>query len=164
MLLLVGYAQWGYDVQFIIRQWQMKEAAQEAWIATLPDKAFLRVSLAEIDAHGKWEEAGRECWYKGHLYDIIRQRKAGDTTWLFCLDDDNEERLIQQSDAVTKANLDHPDKRGAHSLTLSIGDLVCETPHWRILPPPGRTREEHHVRLDPLPVRYTEILLPPPRG
>jgi hypothetical protein len=162
--LLVGYAQWGYDLQVIIRQWQMKEAAQEAWIATLPDKAFLRLSLADIDAHGKWEEAGRECWYKGHLYDIIRQRREGDTVWLFCLDDDNEERLIRQSDAVTRANLDHPDKRSTHSLTLSIGDLVCETAHWRILPPPAGARHYRYGHCERLPHHYTEILIPPPRG
>lgn len=165
LLLLVGYTQWGYELQFAIRQWQMKEAAQEAWIASLPDKAFLRVSLAEINVHGKWEEAGRECWYKGHLYDIIRQRRDGDTTWLFCLDDDNEERLIRQSGELTKASLDHPDKRTGHSLTLSVsGDLVCENPHWRILPPPVSLRAYSSGGCAQLPHRYTEILIPPPRG
>lgn len=164
LLLLIGYTQWGYDVRFIVRQWQLKEAAREAWIASLPDKAFLRVALAEIDAHGKWEEAGRECWYKGHLYDIIRQRKEGNTTWLFCLDDENEERLIRRSGEVTKAGLDHPDQRAGHSFSLSIGDWVCEMPHWRILPLP-ECRRSYSVRGgECLPHCYPDILLPPPKA
>ncbi|HXB06503.1 MAG TPA: hypothetical protein VNW04_05300 [Puia sp.] len=164
LLLLIGYTQWGYDVQFIIRQWQMKEAARETWIASLPDEAFLRVSLAEIATHGKWEVAGKECWYQGHLFDIIRERSAGDSTWLFCLDDDNEERLIRQSGEVTRANLDHPDKQTNHSLSFAIGDLVCETAHWRILPLPAAPRNYCAGACERLPNRYTEIQAPPPKG
>ncbi|HEY4109461.1 hypothetical protein [Puia sp.] len=164
LLLIIGYTQWGYYSQFIILQWRMKEAAREAWVASLPDDAFLRVSLAEINAHGRWEEAGKECWYKEHLYDIIRQRNAGDTTWLFCLDDDNEEKLIRQSGEVTRANLDHPDKRAGHSLSISTGDLVCETVLWRI--PSVAPDLPHYISggCEQLPIRYSEILLPPPRA
>ena len=164
LLLLIGYTQWGYDVHFIIRQWQLKEAAREAWIGALPDKAFLRVALAEIDAHGKWEEAGRECWYKGHLYDIIRQRKEKDTTWLFCLDDQNEERLIQASGEVTKAGLDHPDKRTGHSFSLSVGDWVCESVAWRIRPVTPFISRQYVHGCERLPHCYPDILLPPPKA
>jgi hypothetical protein len=137
---------------------QLKEAAREAWIASLPDKAFLRVSLAEIEHSGKFQDGGRECWYRGHLYDIIRQRREGDTTWFFCLDDKNEERLIQRSDAATKTSLDH------HSLTLCLGDLVCESPHWRILPPPASGRLYLSGSDESLPAWHDEILIPPPRA
>ena len=164
LLLLIGYTQWGYDIQFIVLQWQMKEAAREAWIAGLPDRSFLRVSLAEIEAHGKWEETGKECWYQGHLYDVIRQRKEGSCTWLFCMDDDKEERLIRQSDQVTRANLDHPDKRSAHSLAFSIGDWVCEDPVWEIAAIFPAERQFVCGSVKQLPVCYTEILIPPPKG
>lgn len=161
---MIGYTQWGYQLQFIIQQWQIREAVREAWIASLPDRAFLRVSLAEIEAHGKLQEAGRECWYRGHLYDIIRQRTEGETTWLFCLDDQSEERLIQRSDELIKANLDHPDKRAAHSLTLSFGDLICETLNWRVPTPPFLQRNYISGGSERLPYRSTEILIPPPRA
>jgi hypothetical protein len=164
LLLLIGYTQWGYDVQFIIRQWRLREDAREAWIAALPDKSFLRVTRAEIDDHGKWEDGGRECWYKGHLYDVIRQRQEGGATWLFCLDDDNEERLIQGAGEVTRAGLDHPDQRAGHSFSLSIGDWVCEVPHWRIRPVPMFRRSFCSGGFERLPYCYSEILLPPPKA
>jgi hypothetical protein len=164
LLILIGYSQWGHDLQFIIRQWQMKEAAREAWIASLPDRSFLRISSAEIDAHGKWEDGGRECWYQGHLYDIIRQHKTAGTTWLFLLDDDNEERLIRQSGECTKANLDHPDKQSARPLSSAIGDLVCEAAHWRIPPPPVSPRRYSFHGTDPLPAADADIVSPPPKG
>jgi hypothetical protein len=164
LLLLTGYAQWGYDVQFIIRQWQMKEAAQEAWIKAQPDASFTKVTRMEIETHGKWEEAGRECWYAGHLYDVIRERISGNTTWLFLLDDANEERLIRHAGKTTKTGLDHPDKRSGHSLLITIGDQVCETLHWRILPLPVLSRQFAADRYQALPSRYNEILGPPPKG
>jgi hypothetical protein len=158
LFLLMGYTQWGYPLQSIIQQMQIKEAAREAWIASLPDKSFERISLADIGAHGRLQDGGRECWYRGRLYDIIRKRKEGSTTWLFCLNDRNEEQLIHRSDAATKTNLDH------HSLTVSFADLVCETPHWRILPPRVNARVYFFCSDRSLPVCFDEILIPPPRA
>jgi hypothetical protein len=163
-LLIIGYTHWGYDGQFIIAQWKMKEAARESCIASLPDKAFLRLSLTDIESQGKWEDGGRECWYKGHLYDVIRQSRSGDTTWLFCLDDDNEERLIRQSGELTKASQEHSDKQSGHTLSLSIGDLACDAPSWKILPPEQVPLHHWCGTTTSLPVRYTEIVLPPPKG
>ncbi|HXO74450.1 MAG TPA: hypothetical protein VN824_04450, partial [Puia sp.] len=105
-MLLLLYTQLGYYGQFLILQWQMKEAAREASLVALPDTAFFRVSLADVNARGKWEEAGRECWINDHLYDVIRQKTIDGRTWLFCLDDDNEERLIRGSGEFAHAGHD----------------------------------------------------------
>jgi len=168
LLLLLFYTQWGHYAQFVLLQWRMREAARETWVAALPDTAFLRVSLADMNAGGKWEEAGKECWYKGHLYDVIRTKTGKGTTILFCMDDEREERLIRQSGEVTRANQgqdqDHGNPKTGHSLPFSIGDLVCEGADWYIRPIPNLPRRYATGGYNCLPTLYTEIVLPPPKG
>jgi hypothetical protein len=141
----------------------MKEAAREARVSALPDAVLLRVSLAEMKASGQWEEEGKECWYKGHLYDVIRQRTVGGTTWLYCLDDEREERLIQGSVDVTRANQDQPAKQTGHTIAISICDLICETPRWNIRPLPAATRRYSLMEKRRLTSRYARVVIPPPK-
>ena len=158
------YTQLGYFGQFIVLQLQAKEAAREAWIAGLPDSAFVKLRLAAVNATGKWEEPGKECWYKGHLYDVTRQVGAGNATILLCMDDEREERLIHQSEEVTRANQDHPDKKTGHTLSLAIGDIVCERTEVCTHSEGGVTHPWPPSRSWRLPTRYSEILLPPPKA
>jgi len=164
ILLILFYTQLGYYGQFLFLQWRMKEAAREAWIAALPDAALFRVRLLDVNAQGKWEEAGRECWYKDHLYDVVRQKAIGGTVWLFCMDDEGEARLIRQSGGFTRASQDQPDKKSSHHLSLRIGDLVFDAIHLRV----GRLSPYRPVyccyAINPLPTRYTEITVPPPKA
>ena len=124
MLLVLFYTQLGYYGQFMILQWQMKEAAREAWLATVPDARLYRISLADVDASGRWEEEGRECWFRDHLYDVIRREKIAGKIYVFCLDDEREAQLIRQSGEVTRANLDHPGKKDTHPSLLKTGDML----------------------------------------
>lgn len=163
MFLPLFYTQLGYYGQFIWRQWQIREAAREARLAALPDAAFVRLDQAAIDAAGTWEERGKEFRFNEHLFDVIRSRTTGDTTWLFCLDDENEERLDRQSDQVIRSNQDHPDKRTGHVLCLSIGDIICDQSQW-MLAAPGLTLRQYTVAGDALiPGRYLSIAGPPPK-
>jgi len=162
MLLLLFYTQMGYYGQFLLQQWRLKEAAREAWIAALPDAAFFRVSLADVDSYGKWEEAGRECWYNGHLYDVIKKSADGDATWLYCLDDDNEERLIRQSGEFAHQGHTQSDKRSMPS--FRIADLIVDQPHFVIAQPVECRYCWSSLTGDRLPFCYQEIVVPPPKG
>jgi hypothetical protein len=164
LFLPLAYTQLGYYGQFIWLQWRMKEAACEARIAALPDMAFIRLPLAVVEASGKWEEEGKEFRFKDHLFDVIRSRTMRDTTWLFCLDDENEERLDRQSEEIIRTNQEHPDKKAGHSLSLSLIDMVCERPGWAVNTPGGILR--HHCVHDSrgLPGLYPEIAGPPPKA
>ena len=156
LLLLLFYTQMGYYGQFLLQQWRLKEAAREAWIAVLPDAAFFRVSQAEVDAHGEWEEAGRECWYKGHLYDVIRQRSG----WLYCLDDEKEERLIHRSGEY--AHESHGNKKTLPS--FGIADTIIDEPRF-ILPQPVMCGHSWSVLISGrLPFYCRDIIVPPPKG
>lgn len=164
LFLPVLYTQLGYFGQFIWRQWQMKEAAREARLRALPDNAFVRIDQAEIDAAGTWEERGKECRYHGHMYDVMRSRTIGGITWLFCLDDENEERLDRQSDQVIRCNQDQPDKKTGHSFSFSIGDIICERPHWTLTAPGLILSNYANGNDQPLPVLFPEIAGPPPKA
>ena len=163
MLLILFYTQLGYYGQFMILQWRMKEAAREAWLTTIPDAQLYRISLADINATGRWEEEGRECWFRGHLYDVIRRATIDGTVYLFCLDDVREAQLIHQSVEVTRANQDHPGKKGTHPYLWKLGDILPAEEAAHSNPPvpirqPDPTSPQHR-----LPTRYADISVPPPK-
>jgi hypothetical protein len=161
---LLFYTQLGYYGQFLLLQWQIKAAAREAWIAALPDAALTRISPADIDSHGKWEEDGRECWLNDHLYDVIRRKTIDGKIWLFCLDDENEEHLIRRSGEFAHTGNAQPDKRTTHLLSIRIGEAVFDTITLRIGRPYRFRMAWCGPPANPLPTRYTEITVPPPKA
>lgn len=164
MFLPLLYTTLGYYGQFIVLQWQAREAAREAWISALPDAAFVRIDEAAVDAGGRWEERGKEFSFKDHMYDVIRTRRADGKTWLICLDDENEARLDRQSEVVTRANQEHPDKKTGHTLCISVGDLFCERAEWMVSTPSCILRCYSLFAFHALPGRFREIAGPPPKG
>ena len=164
MLLPLFYTQVGYYGQFIWLQWRIKVSAREAWIAALPDAAFVRIDKAVVDANGNWEDRGKECSLNGHMYDVIRSGTIGGVTWLFCVDDENEERLDRQSGQVFRTDQEHPDKKTAHSLSLSLADILCERPGWSVPAPASALRQYIVVITQPLVSHYPENAGPPPKA
>ena len=164
LLLPLLYTQVGYFGQFIVERWRIQEAAREAWLATLPDSAFVRLDEAAVNATGKWEEMGKECWYGGHLYDVIRTCTRNKATTLFCLDDEREEGLIRDEGAVTRANLDHPDKKTPHSPVKGIGDIFCAAPACAAAAIAECKKEYPRPRAYLLSLQYSEIIGPPPKA
>lgn len=142
----------------------MKEAAREAWIAALPDAALFRVRLAEVNAEGKWEEAGRECWYKDHLYDVVRQMTIAGTVWLLCMDDEGEARLIRKSGGFTRASQDQSGNKSNHAPSMRIAEVICEAVGLRIHRPAPVQSVYCGYSIHPLPTCFSEISVPPPKG
>jgi len=164
ILAILFYVQMGYLGQVVIRQWILKEEAREAWIAALPDRYFFRVRLAAVDAAGHWTEAGRECWYGNHLYDVIRRKTEGGIVWLYCMDDEREANLILRSGEIAHASHDHPDKKTGHSLSLRIVDWLAEMVSLRMGWSPTHPIFYYGFRVRSLPVGYMEIAVPPPKA
>lgn len=163
VLAVLVYSQLGYFGQFVIQQWILKEDAREAWVAALPDHCFFRVRLSEVEAAGHWTEAGRECWYNNHLYDVIRRKPESGTVWLYCMDDEREANLIQMSGEFTRDNLDNPGKKTNHSLSLRVGDWLAETNSFRIDRPEVPVGRHYGERPRFLSVGWKETFVPPPK-
>lgn len=163
ILSILFYSQLGYYGQFVVQQWVLKEEAREAWIAALPDRCFFRVRQADVNAAGRWEEEGKECWYNHHLYDVIHRKNESGVVWLYCMDDEREARLIRQSAEVTHANYDHPDKGANHSLSLKIGDWLVGTTSLEVYRPLVPVKHYYGYPPQSLSLGFTEIVVPPPK-
>jgi len=163
ILAILLYTQLGYYGRFVIQQWLLKQEAREAWIAALPDRSFFRVRLADVDAEGHWEEEGKECWYNGHLYDVIRQKTENGVVWLCCMDDEREAKLIRQSGEITHTNNDFPDKRDNHSFSMRMGDWLAGVLLIRVERPVVPAKDHFGYWSPLLSAGFGEIALPPPK-
>ena len=77
----------------------------------MPDDRLYRIALDDLNASGRWQDEGRECWFKGHLYDVVRQKAVSGRTYAFCMDDEKEAALIERTGAMTGTNLDLDQRR-----------------------------------------------------
>src|SRR5882757_5128062 len=123
-LIILFHTQMGYYGQFLIQRWQLRREARAAWIASLPDSGFEAISLEEVNTSGKWEEEGEEFSFRDQMYDVIRQRKIEGKTWLYCLDDERESQLVQQSNNITALNQDMPGKKDLRLSFLKMSDTL----------------------------------------
>jgi hypothetical protein len=163
ILVILFYTQLGYFGQFVIQQRILKEEARESWIAALPDRCFFRVQQAAVDTAGHWTEAGRECWYNNHLYDVIRRKIEDGIVWLYCMDDEREANLIRKSGEVTHDNQDNPEKKTNHPLSPRIGDWLAEMLSFHVDRPLSLVDRHYGDRSPRLAAGCPETFAPPPK-
>lgn len=164
-LLILFHTQIGYYGQFLIRRWQLRREARAAWIASLPDSRFEAISLEEVNTSGKWEEAGEEFSLRDQMYDVIRQRKIKGKIWLYCLDDERESQLVQQSNNITALNQDMPGKKDLRLSFLKMSDiLVPRSQDLLALTLLPCLRSLPTLAAPLLPFHVSEIPVPPPRS
>jgi hypothetical protein len=154
-LLVYFYIQIGYFWQFLVCQQVLRERAREAWMSTLPDAQFSRLSLDDVNAAGRWQDGDKECWYKEHLYDVIRQRTIRGKTYLFCMDDQREARLIKKT-GETKPAPGFPGKVNVVLLT-SFADNSLSFPV-------SIDNRGGSLPCNALARQYREVVFPPPRA
>lgn len=87
----------GYSPVFKIEQWLMHHK-MEAIIEQFVDNDHLeRISISpENQQKLKWAREGKEFWYEGKLYDIVRSETKDGVTHYYCIDDTNETHLVYQ--------------------------------------------------------------------
>lgn len=164
-LIILFHTQIGYYGQFLILRWQLRREARAAWLASLPDSRFEAISLEEVNTSGKWEEAGEEFSLRDQLYDVIRQRNVDGKTWLYCLDDERESRLIQQSNNITALNQDTPGKKDLRLSFLKMSDtLLPRSQDLLTLTGLPRSQNLPTLAVSLLPFHVSEIPVPPPRA
>ena len=100
LLLLFAYNIAGLYVTFKVLQMEAKEEAVRQIAANLPEEdldVIVIDSSALNDGSSKiiWKEEGKEFRFEDKLYDVVRIKYSNGKAHLICLNDVNEENIIQ---------------------------------------------------------------------
>jgi len=117
----------GYFIVFTLQQFSVREEMELYIKKNMADKELERVVVSNTDIAGgssdfRFKDDNNEFVYKGKLYDIVRQKTDGVNTIFYCINDNNEERLIEGLSQHIQRNTDQnlPAKNNALNLVNNI--------------------------------------------
>lgn len=102
-LFLYAYNIAGYVVLFSLLQYRTRSEIKAMLKARVPEDqlttfAFQTASFARNERSLQWVD-DHEFRLEGKLYDVVRSFARGDTTYLVCINDVQEERLFEHLDS-----------------------------------------------------------------
>jgi hypothetical protein len=87
----------GYFPVFKIEQWQIHHKIEALIEQSFSNQSLQIISIATENQHElTWERVNKEFWYKGQLFDIVRQVKTNGIIHYYCIQDTCETLLTYQ--------------------------------------------------------------------
>lgn len=99
-LLQIG----SYFPVFKIKQWAIRKDIELIIKKNVNNKDLKLISIP-TNYPLKWEREGREFWFEGNLYDIIRSEIKDSTTHYYCLNDAKETELTNDYAGIIQKQL-----------------------------------------------------------
>jgi len=123
LLLILFTSQVGYYFIYTIHQHIIKEEVEKELLAHIPESSLEVIINEQVADKIVWEEENKEFSLDGILYDISRVEKKEGKTFLYCINDKKEKRLLD--DLAKAVNKDHNNKQGTNNIKSLLLDLVC---------------------------------------
>jgi len=125
-LLLLFINQLGYYCIHIFKQYQLKEQVKQELLASLPLFFLEKIDATANKNHLQWEEAGKEFYLNGQLYDVAKIEEQAGRVYLYCINDKKEEQLLTDLSKQIKAGHDAASNNTGkgHEIKLRLPDLV----------------------------------------
>lgn len=143
----------------------MREEMLEKIIKKLPDKDLTIISITRSNSQSfKWTDKNEEFRFEGKLYDLVRVRKAVDTTFFYCINDTQEEKLIANLDEHLQRETDNQlpqNKKINNNLEKLIKDYIRHNYLFLILN--NELEFRYYSFCDTLTCFYPDIATPPPK-
>ncbi len=96
-------------------QFSQKAAIKENIISQLKDEELKIISLAENYKNIYWEEEGKEFFFNGEMFDVVKRKEINGKEFLYCINDKKEKVLIDNYNLITKHN-SSSDKKGGNNI------------------------------------------------
>lgn len=129
-------------------------------LARIPDSSLEVIVAEELGDKILWQEENKEFSIDGVLYDVVRIKRSEGKTFLYCINDKQEKKLLD--DLAKAVNENHGNKQEKNSLKSLLADLIS-------------MNDEEHSTIFSVPLTYSrfnvtlvssfeEINSPPPKA
>ena len=89
----------GYFIAFKVAQYEIKSETRSYIRSNININELIAITINKADLTSvKWEESGREMFYKNELYDIVNSTEVATTITYYCLNDKKEKSLFANLD------------------------------------------------------------------
>lgn len=163
LLFLLFSSQVGYYFIYAYRQYELRETMWFEQLQQAPESALETIDLSANLDHIQWEEAGREFYLHGQLYDVAYIKSFNGKTVIYCLNDNKEEIFRSGLSKLVGGKSNQNDNNGQHHIAykFQLSDCIIATDNNDILANTA-ARQQQPVYADVLPVGFTTISTPPP--
>ncbi len=97
----------GFFPLFKFKQWDIRRKIELAIKEKVFNEPLEKISIPSKNVKSlKWEREGKEFWFEGSLYDIVRSEIQGDTTHYYCINDTHETKLNHEYQAFIHKDVD----------------------------------------------------------
>ncbi len=160
LLTLVFFSQLGYHFIYSVKLIMVRKEQKWKILSTIDDAELEKV---ELNAQIKWKEEGREFYFQGQLYDVVKKKNLNGKTVYFVLNDRNEEELLAKHAHTTKKQTgNQADKKIAAQIFQQV--CILDEPITATILYIKNSATRFPVRLDMHGENHRKILIPPPQG
>ena len=104
MLVMLAFSQIGYYFIMHHEQQEQKEYIKELLQKNLADEVMTIIDFTANKEKIYWEEEGKEFFYEGEMYDLVKTKNENEKIFFYCINDTKEKELINNYNTVTKNN------------------------------------------------------------
>lgn len=168
LLLIVVLSQFGYYCFYAYQIYCAKQLAKEQLFNQIPDEALTGIRLND-NKQIYWEEEGKELSFKGQMYDVVREKVRNGNTYLLCVSDEREDKLLTELSDLIKVNTDaNSNNTGKHHLDLKfqLNDIIFSK-HSNFSQEKSIvyiTTPQFYDYTSPLNLTYKKVHCPPPKA
>ena len=161
LLFLALTSQLGTYVIYVVQQEINKENIAQQMARQLPEANLVKIKNSQ---EIKWEEAGKEFYYGGTFYDVVKTEKINGVTWYFCINDKMQTKLYNQYAKTIQSETTHlpNQKETKRHLKFSLSYFLVDS--YLILTfKDNKSSTPEFVYQDKLSSTFGTLLVPPPQ-
>lgn len=160
LIFILFYSIIGFYLNFEIEKSQIKEEIKEKIIQHLPEKLLTLIKISSGDKERiTWTEEGKEFRYHKNMFDVVKIKTKGDTTYYYCFNDEKESKLFVNLDKLVKEQTDNSQSR-TNQKKQDITYFFHELSYTQCLTEIPFLYFNYPSRYKSI---YTDVISPPPR-